>query len=435
MIFIAILLLALTLSAQSVFEKATENKEAKKTFELTGYLRSTLFIGKIPNIDAAETKSVYGEASLKLKVRKMDFAEGFAEIRFRRGYEFGESLSEYNLREAYVDMHVGPFDIRAGHQIVVWGRADGFNPTNNITPLNMFIRSPEEDDRREGNFLIRSYYNAHPLRIETIWLPIYSPSIIPFKKITLPPGMFLKSPDYPNANLKDSAFAMKLHFELPSFDGSISYFNGYNPLPGINIAEAQSAINGIEIGLMPTAYKMHVVGADFSTTVGSFGLRGEIAYRNTCNNHEQFIYIPNPDIYYIIGGDKELGNFNIILQYIGRYVFDYAELHKSHALLDKLNYKLDLYNRMLSSQLSRISHAISFRPEWSLLFENLTVEILGLYNFTTKETYLKPKVSYDISDGLTFTMGGEYYKGPDETLFGLLSSPLSAIFIELKASF
>jgi len=163
--FILILLSSAPLHAQSLFEDAVSGdiedigSAQAEPYEFNGSMRGIFCGGKIPDKDEAEIKSGYGEAALKLRVRKQDFGDGFAEIRFRRGNEFNKYVSEVNLREAYVNTYVGRFDFRFGHQIVAWGRADGFNPTNNITPQNMLVRSPDEDDRREGNFLIRSFCN------------------------------------------------------------------------------------------------------------------------------------------------------------------------------------------------------------------------------------------------------------------------------------
>jgi hypothetical protein len=435
--FTLILFLTAPLLAQDIFEEAVsgtpqdEIEVREKSYELNGYFRGVFYGGKIPEQDQAELKSGYGEAALKFRVRKQNFGDAFADIRFRRGSEFGEYVSEMNLREAYVNTYIGNFDFRFGYQIVVWGRADGLNPTDNISPKNMFIRSPNEDDRREGNFLFRSFYNIQPFRIEAVWIPAYSASALPLRIAALPAGITLAEEEYPDANLKNSAAAVKLNFELASFDGSLSYFNASNPLPGINTVMPDSAT----INVLPQAYRMHAAGADFSTTIGSFGLRGELAYKTPHKNHKKYIYIPNPDLQYIVGADKEFGDFSIIFQYVGRYVFDFEKLSKPQTSEEQLKYELALYNRLFSSQLDEISHAVSFRPAWTLMYETLNLELLGLYNFTTKEFFIKPKVTYDITDALTFTLGGELYTGSDETLYGTIDESLSAIFIELKTSF
>lgn len=437
-VFTILLIFFTSLSAQSLFEKAeAQNKNKEKAYELNGYLRSTLYLGKVPGESEAEIKSGYGEASLKLRVRKMNFGDAYAEVRFRRGYEFNQSLSELSLREAYVNAYIGPFDFKIGHQIVAWGRADSMNPTDNITPKNMLARSPNEDDRREGNFLIRSYYNIHPVRIEAIWIPYFKASVIPTSLLPFPPNITLIEPDYPEARLKNSAFALRLNLELAALDGSLSYFNGINPSPGIDAKTSESFSQDLSLNVFLKSYRMHVFGADFQTTLaGTFGLRGEMAYRKPHGDYKSLYYIPNPDFQYVFGVDREFsGNFSIILQYIGRYVFEFRELKKPISPFELPEYELVRKNRLIQSQQYKWSHSLSLRGEQKFLSETLKIEVLGMINFSSNESYLRPRLTYDIADALTFAFGGEFFSGPDDTLFGTLDSSLNSVFLELKASF
>ena len=424
------------LFSQSLFEQAT-SKDEEKPYELNGYLRGTLFLGKVPDKNSTEIKSGYGEASLKLRLRKQGFGDAFAEVRFRSGHEFQKTLSEIDLREAYVNAYVGPFDFRIGHQVVVWGRADGWNPTDNITPRNMIIRSADEDDRRLANFLIRSYYNLHPVRFEAIWIPVYSSSYIPTDLVPFPPGILLEEPDNPDMKLKNSTFALRLNLELPSIDGSVSYFNGYNPMPGIMAEIPEVMVPNVALNVFHKPYRMHIFGADFSTVVGgSWGLRGELAYRRPHQDHKMFIHIPNADLQYVVGLDKELmKNFSLIVQYIGRYVLDFEKLERPTNPADFPFYEIKLKNRLISFQQYEASHSFSCRAAWQSMNELLSIEVFGFVNFTSSEALFRPKMTYDIADALTFTLGAELYSGPNTTLFGLVDSTLSAFFMELKASF
>lgn len=424
------------LFSQSLFEQAT-GKDEGKPYELNGYLRGTLFGGKVPEKNVAEIKSGYGEASLKLKLRKQGFGDAFAEVRFRSGHEFQKTVSEINIREAYVNAYFGPFDFRIGHQVVVWGRADGWNPTDNITPKNMLIRSPDEDDRRLANFLIRSTINLHHVRFETIWVPAYSPSYIPTEFIASSSGINLVEPDYPDMKLKNSAFALRLNLELPSIDGSLSYFNGHNPMPGIAADFPRIIMANMDLNIFPKSYRMHVIGGDFSTVIaGSLGLRGEMAYRRPHQDYEQYVHIPNPDLQYVLGLDKEFGNnFSMIVQYIGRYVFDFKKLEVPTNPLEFPRFKMELKNRLITFQQYELSHSLSCRAALKLLNELMSVEVFGLVNLTSNEALFRPKMTYDIADALTFTLGAELYSGPEDTLFELVDSALSAVFVELKASF
>ena len=75
--------------------------------------------------------------------------------------------------------YLGPVDLRLGQQIIVWGRADALNPTNNLTPVDFRIRSPIEDDIRLGNVGARAFLRLSPVRLEGVWMPVYLPTELP----------------------------------------------------------------------------------------------------------------------------------------------------------------------------------------------------------------------------------------------------------------
>lgn len=436
LILFSVFMFVPSLFSQSLFAKATGEDE-EKPYELNGYLRGALFVGKAPDERNADIKSGYGEAALKLKLRKQGLGDAYAEVRFRKGHEFQKTVAEIDLREAYVNAYAGPFDFRIGHQVVVWGRADGWNPTDNITPRNMIIRSADEDDRRLANFLIRSYYNLHPLRLEAIWIPVYSPSYIPTDLVSFPPGIVLGESDYPDTKVRNSAFALRLNLELPSLDGSVSYFNGHNPMPGISADFPEIVAPNLALTVFHKSYRMHIFGADFSTVFGgAWGLRGEMAYRRSHQDYTMFLHIPHPDLQYVMGLDKEVArNFSLILQYIGRYVFDFEELEMPQNPMDLPLYEIARKNRLISFQQYEWSHSLSCRAAWELMNELLSIEAFGLVNFTSGEALLRPKLVYDIADALVVSFGAELYSGPDDTLFGLVDSALNSFFVELRASF
>lgn len=406
--------------------------DSKLSFELNGFTRGVFFGGKTVNEDDFELKAGYGELGLKCRARIGRYGDGYAEVRFRRGYEFGGSLTEFNLREAYVNTYLGNLDIRLGHQIVVWGRADEFNPTNNITPQNMIARSTDLDDRKVGNFLIRSSYDAGPLDFEVIWVPQYAPSVLPMYLFPIPDGVELGTTVLPGATIKNSTLALKTSTVLGPFDGSVSWFRGYMPMPGIFLF---NETEGGSLNLFAKAkpYKMNVFGADFSTSVGSYGLRGEFAYRRPTDDYtlNENIYIPNPDFQYVLGADRSIGNFSVIVQYIGRYVSDF----KAEITGNTLVKELESINRMAASQQDQVSHTVMMRPSLALFHETFTLEFIGLYYISTEEWLLRPSLTYNLADALTLKAGWEGFLGPDGTLFGNIQDALSAGFIELKASF
>jgi uncharacterized protein YheU (UPF0270 family) len=477
-------------------------------FDLNGYVRAGLWLGSAEDEDDSEAKSSYGEVALKLRVRKGDAGDGYAEIRLREGAESGEEESSLDVREAYINVYSGPFDIRFGHQIIVWGRADTINPTNNLTPYDWRVRSSDEDDRRLANLGIRAYYNFAPFRLEGVWMPTYAESHFPdislpsstqlnvlsfpysnsfdflepfwdkfnFPDITIPVSIKMAEPDYPETNLSGGLGAIRLHYETPAWDASVSYLQGYATFPGIEFREmilGPGSIPQIIMGFK--AYKYRVIGFDFATTVmEKYGLRGEMAYRHPYD-YEGKEHVPNPDLQYVLGIDREFakGDVMVITQYIGRYVCDWQNIDDYRSNTDQISLDLspdqwdefisnnptfdfvryflsipvpeelsqDLLreiernNRMIQGQQHRITHSGFMRVEWKLWQETLSLEVANMYNFTTKELFVRPMASYDITDGLNLTIGGEIYHGPEETLFGTIDESQSAGYFEIKVSF
>lgn len=416
-------------------------------FELGGHLRGALYLGKMEGKNATETKAGYGEAGLKLTARKGSWGAAFGELRFRAGYlGGGEADYAFDLREAYVDAFVGPVDLRLGHQIIAWGRADGLNPTNNLTPRDMRLRSPVEDDQRLANLALRAHLNVEPLRLELVWVPFFKPSHLPVfgadgeLPITPPGGLkvTLADPYYPDANIKNGTVATRVHLLLSAVELSVSYLIGTATFPGIKLLHAPP-----DLTVALASYRHQVVGADFATTVGSFGLRGEVAYQHPFD-HAALEQAPNPNLQVVLGLDREFfGQLSLIAQYSGKLVLDWqadpTELYKAVAPKDPLRFvaltMLEPRNRMIAGQLEQVQHSATLRAQLALLQETLKLELLGIVNVTTEEVMLRPKVSYDLTDALSVTAGAELYFGPDETLYGTIQTIYSAGYAELRASF
>ncbi len=469
-------------------------------FDFNGYVRGDLFVGKMPGYSRAEVKNGYGELALKLRVSKGSYGSAFGEVRFKGGYlndshylgqpsdtptpgedrlEMGGSVQ---LREAYVDWYPGRLEFRLGHQIVLWGRADGINPTNNITPVDMRVRSPEEDDRRMANVGLRAKLDLSPIRIEGIWMPVYTPSVMP--QVNLANALLFNEPDYPDFDMANGLFAGKIHLIFPAVEMSVSYLNGYSLTPGIVYAgnnfsseyyvapdpgSSADPPDTKTVTLMRKAYRHQVVGFDFSTILGSFmGLRGELAFRfPEAQNEaaEDRYYIPNPDLYYVVGADREFGNLMVVAQYVGRYTLDWKERpiydEDGEDFLNSLRNKPNLNNldeaatwemreglveyiattelvktnRMIHGQSAEVQHGVSLRLSWSALHESLKLIAFGMVNFTTQEFLIYPKIQYVVTDDMTVSAGAEIYVGPDDTLFGMIDDTLTAGYTELKVSF
>jgi hypothetical protein len=444
----------------------SEEVPEPRSFEFGGYVRGDMYVGKVPDANNGQLKAGYGEFALNVRLRKEQFGDAFAELRLRDGLQGEARGTILDLREAYVNTYLGPLDLRLGKQIIVWGRADAFNPTNNLTPNDLRVRSPIEDDRRVGNIGARAFLNFSPFRLEGVWMPFYVASELPAYK--LPQDVYFGTPSYPAPNLDKGLGAGRLHFELPSVDMSVSFVHGYAPLPGLALQKysvLQYDIGGFDTQILitRTPYQQNVAGFDFSTTIGDYlGVRGEIAYRRPVEYKDQSVayYTAHPDLQYVLGVDHTFGSVMVIAQYLGRYIFDWRQENgpadpmdssvlqtyvrdpitpipapQKLAIEDSTHGTLAQKNQIIFGQTERIQHLASIRLEWLTLNETLSFSALGLANFSTREWMAYPKITYKISDRMSTAVGGEIYWGPQGTLFGLIKETLSAGYAELRYAF
>jgi len=183
-------------------------------------------------------------------------------------------------------------------------------------------------------------------------------------------------------------------------------------------------------------------------------IRGEAAYRRPYD-YQNRPYAARPDLQYALGADHNFGSFTVIAQYLGRYVFDWQkqngtmranelegilsdttnEAGLKDMVTEEVNLELAQVNQILFSQTAQVQHIATLRFEWLLAHETLSLSSLALYNFTTKEWVVTPRIGWRVTDALTTYIGAQVFAGPDDTLFGFIDQTLSAGYAELRYTY
>jgi hypothetical protein len=288
-------------------------------------------------------------------------------------------------------------------------------------------------------------------------MPTYLPTELP--PVSLPQYVTFGQPTFPSADLKNGLGAGRLHLELAAFEMSVSYLHGSAPLPGITLRSVTFDLVNPSVIISRTSYDQQVIGFDFSTALGDvLTLRGEAAYRRPYD-YQNRIYAARPDLQYVVGADHNFGSLSIIVQYLGRYVFDWQKENGPNMPLDTsilkmdpkdmnfnaaywngqatdaINAQLAKTNQILFSQTAKVQHVATLRFEWLGAHETLSISSLCMFNFTTKEWLVTPRIGYRMTDAMTAYLGAQIFKGPNDTLFGLIDQTLSAGYAELRYSF
>ncbi len=417
---------------------------------VSGFTRATGYLG-IDNKEDPTLRSLYNETAIKLKAKTGTWGQAYTDLRFRVGTEFDSEFSTLNIREAYVDLYLGKIEFRVGKQISPWGRADGLNPTDNLTPSDYFVRSPDHDDMRLGNYRIRGQYNpVEWIKLEADLAPWYTPSVYRFDLVEMPSFVTIQAPLHPGFQWDKTSFAAKLDLIFPAIEGSISWFKGYDPLPALKPGTLPSPpFTDFSLELLQIPFRQQTFGADFATVILNTGFRGEFAYEITEQGDLVDPFLPKPEFQWVLSLDRETGPVRIIAGYMGKYVdgfepadppqaFDPAMISNPEVwplLGTMLAGQIGYYNRILYDQTHEWSHSILLRPSVTLFHETLDLEFAALYNFTTEEYMLQPKATYHVTDGLQAIAGYEYYHGGDYTRFSWIKKAFNGPFFEFRLIF
>jgi hypothetical protein len=200
--FISIFFICLgfMVSAQGIFEQAQGQPTGRENtlFSLTGCARGRAWGAS----DQLDNSNLFGELALKGSIGTQGtFLK--ADVRLREGIFLGERKTIVEVKEAFAGYQGRMVDFYLGNQIVQWGRTDGFNPTNNLSPNNYFMLTTDPNDQRMGNFMIRSKLRPFSqTELEIVAIPVFKPSVYRYDLFDLGEGVRFDDANLPEFRSK-----------------------------------------------------------------------------------------------------------------------------------------------------------------------------------------------------------------------------------------
>ncbi|MDP4223808.1 MAG: hypothetical protein Q8868_10890 [Bacteroidota bacterium] len=427
---------------------------------INGFVRGGFYSWTDSKDNKLNVPSAFSDLGLRLETGTIHNFSAFADLRFRYGTEFSKAVSRFDLREAYLTVGGERWKLAVGQKIIKWGRCDFTNPTSKLSPQNMLSRSPDKEDMDMGNLLAEaSYYPWSAMKVTAIVMPYYRPSVLITEPIPLPANVTISQPATLFTGSGMLSFALKTEFRLDRFDWSLSWFEGYDPLPGIALTaftvDTTKLIPVPHIGLDIKPYKLHMAGMDFETTAGPFGIRGEAALTIPFLPSKTNEYVPLPELKYAAGLDWAPGIWRFTGEYSGKYVFDFTQALAGSFAETRIDYEalaalfttpgFDLheyarqqvssFNRLYNYQLKRSYHSAGLRAEAELANGKLLPSVFTMVNLTTRDLLIMPELKVKPSDGLTISLGAEIYSGRSGSLYDLIDDFMDGVFLSLRADF
>ncbi|GAX61285.1 hydrolases of the HAD superfamily [Candidatus Scalindua japonica] len=304
----------------------------------------------------------------------------------------------FDLEEYYAEFNFNSFDLKIGKQIFSWGKADGFNPTDNLNPRDYIDLFVEEE--KIGVPAINLTYYWKNFTFDFVFIPTYTPTRLPLinarHSFLDPETQFvINGRELPADKLSSSQTAIRILRHISGWDLSVSYYDGYDDLTLATVESDQS--------LTPRYNRTRVVGVDLATTFGGLGIHGEAA---------QFFYDGSKDedyLQYILGIDYTWTN--VIYDHDIFLILEYMGDNTTQSREDKRPAFASGLGRVFrNSLLSTITYKFS---------ETFELETKLANNLDHHMSYvINPEINYDITDELKLTVGIDFIEGTQTTFFG-----------------
>lgn len=326
--------------------------------------------------------------------------------------------SEVELIEGYASLNAGRWDWRLGKQIVAWGRADGINPTDVVSPRNATILLPFDADQRTGMWgAVGSYAWSSEASLSLLWKSDFEPSQIPVPWALRSAYQF-RQPAHPHAQ-----WGLRLNRAGGDVDWSISLFRGHSLLPQ---AGPDQAASGTPLKL--TYPRITMLGADLATNFGEYGTRFELAYAAPADTPRANEPGLRRNLYLVAGVDRTFfPRLNVNLQVFARHAWDLP------GALDERYQFAQGFNAATFMQQRPWVHGLTLRVSNAWLQDTLEAEVFVQHFLRDSGTFIQPMVTYAFSDAVRGTLGGQYYAGSGPQ-FGPMKDN-RGVFAEVRYSF
>lgn len=436
-------------SAQSLFDEIPGS--AGKGYRLGGFIRSGIYVNQ-PDKSAGIPVS-FADLSLNTETGDGINYKAYADLRYRYGSEYGNTVSKPELREAWAAWYTPYTELKAGKQFLKWSRMDFFRLTDNISPRNDLYRSFDPADRYLSNISVKLQANpSENISLQALLIPRYRPSVIYTEFIDLPP--IIEITDMYKDIDRPVSYGLRAELFLRNFSAGINYYYGYRPGPGLRPDSIRLPAAGSDphITITKKPFRIRTFSAGFEFTAGKNIIRSEAVWTNPVKDHRQENHIMFPEIRWAAGIERLLGNLLVLVEYSGKYICGYEKPAADPVLpelssfeefaalppeqvSEYIHLQISSFNRLYNYQLEEYYHFAGLRLSYEKDFALFTPSLNILYNITAGEYMIRPALGISPSDNLEIMLGAGIYRGTENSLFNMISDRINSLYTGLRIEF
>lgn len=401
---------------------------------------ATAMVDVLPDPD--ETPGRQTNTELRVRVfaeRKQDisehfrlnasaYVEGLTGDRGLSGTTHGAVVRPVDL---YAEWSYARFDLRAGALRIIWGRLDEFQPTDVVNPIDLtkFLLEGRSEARLSTGVVRGRLFLPRSSTLEAVVVPFFtagrfdqldedtSPFNVgaanvgaAFRRPT--PTITRNEPDLAWGNMQGG---LRFTSTARRFDWGVSTYRGFRSFP---IASAVVTLTGLDV--TETFPRFTMVGGDFETVRGAWGLRGEIAAFVDDELQASVLprAVPGKSIEAGIGVDRRAGDYRVG-----------ANVLWSWRAADDDDGLVSTDEALHGSDVTFILAA-----DRSFARETRTLRVFGVYDPTDATAFGRVIAAFSLRDNLWLEGSGGVFTGSSNDVIGRLARR-DFLYARLKAFF
>jgi len=345
----------------------------------------------------------------------------------------------FQVVDANVTFKTRHIDLLAGFARVSWGRLDELQPTDVINPLDasrFFFESRSEARLPVGLVRFRGYLSENA-SIEAVYVPFFRRGV--FDQLDEPTSPFNVEPDLsgglaaclaigcpvllpvmttrhePAAMIGNGQGGVRFSATNGTVDWSVSSYRGFETFGLGTIGALTPGAAYLPVDIAYPRFTM--IGGDFETVHGEWGVRGEVAAFVDDNFQGSLRVVKGSSIDAGVGVDRKAGGYRVS----GTAIFHRETYEEPIAASD-------------GTASSQSNLSLIFAADRTLARERYRVRTFGVYTPDESTAFLRSILTWTVRDNLALEGSGGWFIGKGPDLIGRFSDS-DFVYARLKYYF
>lgn len=311
-----------------------------------------------------------------------------------------------DLREAnLVSSLAANVDLKAGRQILTWGTGDLLF-INDLFPKdwNAFFIGRDEEYLKVPSDAVKLSAFTDWANLDVVYTPRFDADrFIDGRRVSFFDSArgrivgrdAVVQTDRPATWFEDDEWAARLYRNLAGYELALYAYDGFWKSPG-----GSDPITG-----RATFPRLSVYGGSARGIVGDGIAHAELGYFDSREDRAgDDPFVNNSELRILLGYEQEIA-MNLTLG--GQYYLEHMLDHEAFVRTLPVGAPAQDENR----------HVLTGRLTWLARKQTLEWSLFVFYSPSDRDAYLRPEVTYDLTDQWTVELGGNYFLGADDNTF------------------